>query len=72
MQLPDDPTFYFAAVAAAAQHGLVQYEASNFARPGQEGKHNQTYWHGGSYIGVGPGAVGTRGRDVLQSYADWF
>ena len=36
--------------------GMPAYEISNFARPGCESRHNLTYWRGGDYIGVGPGA----------------
>ncbi len=38
--------------------GLPAYEVSNHARPGQESRHNLTYWRYGDYIGVGPGAHG--------------
>lgn len=37
-------------------HGLPMYEVSNHAAPGQESRHNLTYWTGGEYAGVGPGA----------------
>ncbi len=33
-----------------------QYEISNFAKPKFESKHNQNYWQGGDYIGLGIGA----------------
>ncbi|MDK3071774.1 radical SAM family heme chaperone HemW [Sedimentitalea sp. JM2-8] len=39
-------------------HGLPMYEVSNHARPGAESRHNQIYWNGGDYVGVGPGAHG--------------
>ena len=38
--------------------GLPAYEISNHARPGAESRHNLTYWTGGDYIGIGPGAHG--------------
>lgn len=38
--------------------GLAAYEISNHARPGEECRHNLTYWRGGDYVGVGPGAHG--------------
>jgi len=38
--------------------GMPAYEVSNHARPGQESRHNITYWTGSDYIGIGPGAHG--------------
>ncbi len=38
--------------------GLPAYEVSNHASPGEESRHNLTYWRYGDYIGVGPGAHG--------------
>ncbi len=38
--------------------GLPAYEISSHARPGAECRHNLTYWRGGDYVGVGPGAHG--------------
>ena len=40
--------------------GIPAYEISNHARPGQESRHNLTYWRYGDYAGVGPGAHGRR------------
>ena len=42
--------------------GLPAYEVSNHARPGQESRHNLTYWRYQDYIGIGPGAHGRRGE----------
>ena len=39
-----------------ASAGLSAYEISNHSRPGYECRHNLTYWKGGDYIGIGPGA----------------
>lgn len=44
------------------QQGLVQYEISNFARPGFYSKHNSAYWLGGHYLGLGPSAHSFNGR----------
>ena len=39
--------------------GLPAYEISNHARgPAARSRHNLTYWRGGDYLGVGPGAHG--------------
>ena len=38
--------------------GLPAYEISNHARPGDEARHNLTYWRYGDYAGIGPGAHG--------------
>jgi oxygen-independent coproporphyrinogen-3 oxidase len=36
--------------------GLLQYEISNFARPGRECRHNLKYWRYAPYVGLGPSA----------------
>jgi putative oxygen-independent coproporphyrinogen III oxidase len=38
--------------------GYVQYEISNFAKPGSESRHNSMYWLNRSYYGLGAGAHG--------------
>ncbi len=40
--------------------GLPAYETSNHARPGEESRHNLTYWRYQDYVGIGPGAHGRR------------
>lgn len=49
---------YEATVARLGAAGLEDYEISNFARPGEESRHNLTYWRYGDYAGIGPGAHG--------------
>ncbi len=39
--------------------GLLQYEISNFSRMGYVCRHNQGYWEGLDYLGLGPAAVST-------------
>lgn len=41
-------------LAAAGYHA---YEISNYARSGEECRHNLLYWNGGNYIGLGPAAA---------------
>jgi oxygen-independent coproporphyrinogen-3 oxidase len=38
------------------RRGFVHYEISNAALPGHEARHNNAYWQGGEYVGLGPGA----------------
>jgi oxygen-independent coproporphyrinogen-3 oxidase len=42
--------------------GYVQYEISNFARPGFESRHNSKYWRLDPYLGIGAGAHSFDGR----------
>jgi oxygen-independent coproporphyrinogen-3 oxidase len=37
--------------------GFAAYEVSNFAKPGEECRHNLNYWKGGNYVGLGPAAA---------------
>ncbi|HEY3324670.1 MAG TPA: radical SAM family heme chaperone HemW [Planctomycetota bacterium] len=37
--------------------GLLQYEISNYARPGRESQHNLIYWRNEAYLGVGVSAA---------------
>jgi oxygen-independent coproporphyrinogen-3 oxidase len=53
----------FAAVRSAlSERGLERYEVSNYARPGEEARHNLGYWRGRDYLGLGCAAVGTISR----------
>ncbi|MCC6217230.1 MAG: radical SAM family heme chaperone HemW [Polyangiaceae bacterium] len=58
---PDDAVAdaYFAVAGALSARGLVHYETSNHARPGEEARHNLGYWWGHEYLGLGAGAWGT-------------
>jgi putative oxygen-independent coproporphyrinogen III oxidase len=53
---PDDDLtadFYEAACERLNAAGVCQYEISNFARPGQESRHNLKYWTRQPYLGFG-------------------
>lgn len=57
--VPDDELvadMYLAAIDTLAAAGLQQYEISNFARPGEECRHNLRYWTRGEYFGFGMSA----------------
>ena len=41
--------------------GLRRYEVSNWAAPGEESRHNLTYWRGGDWLAFGSGAHGAWG-----------
>jgi oxygen-independent coproporphyrinogen-3 oxidase len=50
-----------AAELLLTEAGFIRYEISNYARPGAACRHNQLYWTGADYLGLGPSA---------QSYVD--
>jgi len=59
--------------------GLARYEISNYARPGQEARHNTAYWTGASYLGLGPSAAsmlpthdGGRRRFILHETLEGY
>jgi oxygen-independent coproporphyrinogen III oxidase len=57
--LPDDDLvaeLYTSAIDRFAEAGFAQYEISNFARPGEECRHNLRYWRREEYFGFGIGA----------------
>jgi len=68
---------YDGGVALLQQRGLARYEVSNFARPGQECRHNQGYWNGAAWLAFGPGAHGHDGHRrwmnprQLEDYLAW-
>ncbi|MFC7532110.1 radical SAM family heme chaperone HemW [Actinoplanes sp. GCM10030250] len=47
---------YLAADQALTGAGMSWYEVSNWARPGGECRHNELYWTGADWWGLGPGA----------------
>ena len=59
--LPDEDLatdMYTATGEVLSSLGYDNYEVSNYAKSGDESKHNLTYWRYGDYMGVGAGAHG--------------
>lgn len=59
--------------------GMPPYEVSNHAAEGAESRHNQIYWRGGDWIGIGPGAhgritnaLGRHATDAVRAPGDWL
>lgn len=59
LTLPDEEQtaqMYLKTVSSLEAMGLMQYEISNFARPGYESCHNTKYWTLEPYLGIGASA----------------
>jgi oxygen-independent coproporphyrinogen-3 oxidase len=59
--LPNEETaaaLYDATGEECERAGLFAYEISNYAKPGEESRHNLAYWRYLDYAGIGPGAHG--------------
>ncbi len=59
--LPDDEGLWEMQVAGQsllAEHQLLQYEVSAYAKEGRRCQHNLNYWKFGDYLGIGAGAHG--------------
>ena len=54
---------YLFAIAFFRNHGYQQYEVSNFGKKNFHSRHNNAYWSGIPYLGVGPGAHSFDGRE---------
>jgi putative oxygen-independent coproporphyrinogen III oxidase len=81
--LPDEDiaaALYDTTWEECSRAGLLGYEISNFARPGEESRHNLAYWRYMDYAGIGPCAHGritvggslyaTRRHRAPESWAD--
>lgn len=58
-KIPDEDLaadFYLLTREIMEAHGMPAYEVSNHASPGQESRHNMSYWRYDDYLGIGPGA----------------
>ncbi|MFN0129424.1 MAG: radical SAM family heme chaperone HemW [Verrucomicrobiales bacterium] len=65
-----DASHFLLADAQLSAAGYDHYEISNYARPGHHSRHNQSYWHGADYLGIGPGAFSTVGGRRWKNVAE--
>src|SRR2546428_13507529 len=73
VRLPDEElisALYVEMVKTLRDAGFAQYEISNFARPGEESRHNLRYWRGRHYHGFGLGAPSFIGGPPVGDTAD--
>ncbi|MES2388557.1 MAG: radical SAM family heme chaperone HemW [Bacteroidota bacterium] len=49
--------------ATLEAYGIMQYEISNYAKPGMESRHNSAYWQQQPYLGIGPSAHSYNGHE---------
>ncbi len=70
--LEDDDALAYYQAAEHALSGYDHYEISNYAKPGQECRHNLVYWHNETYAGFGTGAYsyinGVRSRNLSGTH----
>ena len=58
------------AYAFLQAHGFMQYEISNYAKPGYECRHNLKYWQCMPYLGLGAAAHGYDGNVRFENTPD--
>jgi oxygen-independent coproporphyrinogen-3 oxidase len=66
-----DAEFFEMAMSILEDAGYDHYEISNYARPGFASVHNQAYWFGKDYLGIGPSAVSTVDMRRWQNVCDY-
>ncbi len=76
----DERRMYYMTKDVLEKAGYHRYEISNYARPGYECRHNNVYWTGGDYLGLGLGASSYIGgirfkdpsdiKEYIQLYKD--
>lgn len=64
----DAATLYELTQDRTSAAGMPAYEISNHAQPGDESRHNLSYWRYDDYIGIGPGAHGRRLNSATQRH----
>lgn len=62
---------YLEASSRLREAGYRHYEVSNFARPGAWSRHNEVYWSGRPYLGLGNSAHAYRAPVRRWNIRDW-
>ncbi|MEZ5384405.1 MAG: radical SAM family heme chaperone HemW [Prosthecobacter sp.] len=65
-----DADFFNLGIDMLAADGFEHYEISNYAKPGFRSVHNEAYWLGEDYLGIGPGAFSTVGDKRWHNVKD--
>jgi oxygen-independent coproporphyrinogen-3 oxidase len=65
-----DARYFRLAGEFLTNEGFDHYETSNYAKPGMRSAHNEGYWQGEDYLGLGPSAVSTSGNQRSKNIAD--
>lgn len=65
-----DAEFFFTALDMLNAAGFLHYEISNYAQPGHHSAHNESYWFGEDYLGLGPSAFSTHASKRWQNVCD--
>ena len=65
-----DADFFNLGIDLLEAGGFEHYEISNYAKPGHRSVHNEAYWMGEDYLGIGPGAFSTVGGKRWHNVKD--
>ena len=65
-----DAEFFFTSLDLLGAAGFEHYETSNHALPGHRSAHNESYWLGEDYLGLGPSAFSTVAGRRWQNVCD--
>lgn len=65
-----DAEFFYLALDLLEASGYQHYEISNYAREGFRSIHNESYWLGEEYLGLGPSSYSTAEGVRWQNIAD--
>ncbi|MEW6368949.1 MAG: coproporphyrinogen-III oxidase family protein [Acidobacteriota bacterium] len=71
---PEDETverLYRHACRIMRSRGYVHYEICNFGKPGRECRHNQKYWDGSDYLGLGLSACSLYAGGRIHNTTQW-